>query len=84
MPSGLSAAKRLRESRVPVVARLSLALGVFASPRVANPRKGRLCGCLVKWWRVPRGVPIPAERQRGIVDFLMAWIGREMKKSAQK
>ena len=74
MPSGLSAAKRLRESRVPVVARLSLALGVFASPRVANPRKGRLCGCLAKWWNVPRGVEIPAERQQGIVDFLMAWI----------
>jgi len=27
---------------------------------------------------VPRGVEIPAERQRGIVDFLMAWIEREM------
>ena len=27
--------------------------------------------------KVPRGVPIPAERQQGIVDFLMAWIERE-------
>ena len=34
--------------------------------------------CMAKWWRVPRGVEIPASRQRGIVDFLMAWIGREM------
>lgn len=34
--------------------------------------------CLAKWWRVPRGVEIPAERQRGIVDFIMAWIEREM------
>mgnify|MGYP004520507013 FL=1 len=34
--------------------------------------------CLSKWWKVPRGVEIPAERQRGIVDFLMAWIEREM------
>lgn len=34
-------------------------------------------GCLEKWWKVPRGVEIPAGRQRGIVDFLMAWIARE-------
>ena len=34
-------------------------------------------GCLEKWWKVPRGVAIPAERQQGIVDFLMAWIERE-------
>ena len=34
--------------------------------------------CLDKWWRIPRGTTIPAERQRGIVDFLMAWIEREM------
>ena len=33
--------------------------------------------CLAKWWKVPCGTPIPAERQRGIVDFLMAWIERE-------
>ena len=63
---------------VPVAARHSLALGVFASPWVANPRRGRICDCLAKWWRVPRGVEIPAGRQRGIVDFLMAWIEREM------
>ena len=36
--------------------------------------------CLAKWWKVPRGVEIPAVRQRGIVDFLMAWIEREMGK----
>ena len=34
--------------------------------------------CLAKWWRVPRGVEIPATRQQGIVDFLLAWIKREM------
>ena len=33
--------------------------------------------CLAKWWKVPRGIAIPAERQQGIVDFLMAWIERE-------
>lgn len=36
--------------------------------------------CLAKWWKVPRGAPIHAERQRGIVDFLMAWIEMEMGK----
>ena len=34
-------------------------------------------GCLAKWWKVPRGTEIPVDRQRGIVDFLMAWIERE-------
>ena len=38
--------------------------------------------CLAKWWRVPRGTTIPAERQRGIVDFLMAWIERENGRTA--
>ena len=36
--------------------------------------------CLARWWKLPRGVEIPAERQQGIVDFLMAWIEREMAK----
>ena len=35
-------------------------------------------GCLEKWWRFPRGAAIAAPRQRGIVDFLMAWIEREL------
>ena len=39
--------------------------------------------CLAKWWKVPRGVEIPAERQRGIVDFLMVWIEREIERSAR-
>ena len=34
--------------------------------------------CLAKWWKVPRGIEIPAERQEGIVDFLMAWIERDL------
>ena len=33
--------------------------------------------CLAKWWKVPRGTEIPEDRQRGIVDFLMAWIERD-------
>ena len=36
-------------------------------------------GCLAKWWKVPEGTEIPPGRQTGIVDFLMAWIAREMK-----
>ena len=59
--------------------RHSLALGLVASPWVATTLKGRLRrDCLATWWRMPRGVEIPAEQQRGIVDFLMAWIEREM------
>lgn len=39
--------------------------------------------CLAKWWRLPRGVEISAERQQGIVDFLMAWIEREIETKIQ-
>ena len=35
--------------------------------------------CLAKWWKVPRGTEIPARRQQGIVDFLMAWIERDLR-----
>ena len=35
-------------------------------------------GCLAKWWKVPKGVEIPPERQSRLVDFLMAWIYREL------
>ena len=35
-------------------------------------------GCLEKWWKFPRGIPIPPERQARLVDFLMDWIGREV------
>jgi len=39
--------------------------------------------CLAKWWNVPRGVPISPERQRGIVDFLMAWIERDIERACK-
>ena len=35
-------------------------------------------GCLEKWWKVPKGVDIPPERQSRIVDFLMEWIARQI------
>ena len=35
-------------------------------------------GCLAKWWKVPKGTEIPPDRQSRIVDFLMAWIEREI------
>ena len=35
------------------------------------------CNCLARWGKVSRAAEIPAGRQRGIVDFLMAWIERE-------
>jgi Fe-S-cluster containining protein len=34
-------------------------------------------GCLETWWKFPKGIPIPPERQARLVDFLMAWIKRE-------
>ena len=34
--------------------------------------------CLLKWWKVPKGTDIPPERQSRIVDFLMAWIDRQL------
>ena len=34
--------------------------------------------------KVPRGVDIPTERQHGIVDFLMAWIGRENARTSRE
>ena len=34
-------------------------------------------GCLEKWWKIPRGIDIPPERQSRIVDFLMEWIARQ-------
>ncbi len=41
-------------------------------------------GCLQKWYRVPKGVPLREEQQRRIVDFLMAWIEKEMEKGREK
>ena len=38
--------------------------------------------CMSKWWKVPKGTVIPPERQLRIVDFLMAWIAREMESAA--
>ena len=35
-------------------------------------------GCLERWWKVPRGTEIPPERQKRLVDFLMAWIERQL------
>ena len=35
-------------------------------------------GCLNKWYRVPLGVPLSEDLQARIVNFLMAWIGRQM------
>lgn len=35
-------------------------------------------GCLNKWYRVPKGVPLTEEQQRKIVNLLMTWIEKEM------
>jgi len=33
-------------------------------------------GCLNKWWKVPRGVPLSPLQQKKIVDLIMDWIAR--------
>ena len=35
-------------------------------------------GCLERWYRVPRGVKLSADRQERIVRLLMAWIESEL------
>ena len=35
-------------------------------------------GCLNKWYHVPLGVPLSEDLQTRIVNFLMAWIERQM------
>ncbi len=37
-------------------------------------------GCLEKWYHIPRGIPLTDAQQVGIVNLLMAWIIREMKR----
>ena len=34
--------------------------------------------CMEKWWKVPKGRPLSAAQQSKAVDFLMAWIERNM------
>ena len=36
-------------------------------------------GCMEKWWKVRRGVALSEAQQGKTVDFLMAWIERQMK-----
>ena len=38
-------------------------------------------GCLQKWYHVPKGVPLSELQQKKIVDLLMAWIVKQLKKS---
>ena len=41
-------------------------------------------GCLERWWKVPRGIPIDPHRQQRMADFLMAWIEQEYTTPSQK
>ena len=34
-------------------------------------------GCMEKWWRVRRGVPLTDAQQAKAVDFLMEWVRRQ-------
>ncbi len=35
-------------------------------------------GCLEKWYRVPRGIPLTEDQQARIVRLLMAWIDKQI------
>lgn len=37
-------------------------------------------GCLEKWYHIPKGIELSQTQQEGVVDILMAWIAREMKR----
>ena len=41
-------------------------------------------GCLNRWWKVPKSVPLTAEQQRKIVSLIMEWIGRQMAGTAKR
>lgn len=38
-------------------------------------------GCLYKWYKVQKGVPLTEDKQERIVKLLMAWIERELSDS---
>lgn len=35
-------------------------------------------GCMEKWWKVKKGLPLSDEQQAKAVDFLMAWVFRRL------
>ena len=35
-------------------------------------------GCMEKWWKVTRGVPLTETQKARAVDFLMAWVSRQL------
>ena len=35
-------------------------------------------GCMEKWWKVRRGIPLTEGQRRKAVDFLMEWIRRNL------
>ena len=35
-------------------------------------------GCMEKWWKVKRGVPLTDAQKAKAVDFLMAWVERRL------
>ena len=37
-------------------------------------------GCLERWYRIPKNKPLTERQQEKIVNLLMAWIRRQMKK----
>ena len=40
-------------------------------------------GCLEKWYHIPQGIELTPVQQKGVVDLMMAWIIRELKRSGR-
>jgi len=36
-------------------------------------------GCMNKWWKIPMGVELSAERQQKTVNLIMEWIARQLR-----
>lgn len=41
-------------------------------------------GCLSKWWKVPMGIELSSGRQQKVVNLILEWIDREVRKANQK
>lgn len=39
-------------------------------------------GCMEKWWKVRRGIPLSEAQQQKTVAFLMDWIDRQLKNNS--
>ena len=41
-------------------------------------------GCLEKWYHIPKVIELTPEQQKGIVDLMMGWMLRELKRGNER